>query len=353
MSDLRTGWGQIVEHLRAEAACRAAREVEALHSYRYRQELAPGGSLWLEANLSHAIATLDESGMPVDFEFVDVFEHVETMVRLGDQALAQIEQDLQQQASVGAIGNASPMPLGHAQEGRSEVSLGVDAREFPHGLRRFEAAAGRSEASLVRFGPDSEGVCLHALEKTIPGSRLRRHDPSRPGGTHDVDMSMPGLDGPPVRVELTELTSEMGEAWGKVPRSGKPRAVKHANGQLKYRWHASVSMTDTLFQPAWRDLVKSSRMRRRRGVEIDKILQSHLTWAESQMGTFEGAVSLANQRISRELKPGGRLLVFPFFGAQKASSGAPGGLTVSYDGYSVDYSTIGSSGAAEPINQVI
>ena len=46
-------------------------------------------------------------------------------------------------------------------------------------------------------------------------------------------------------------------------------------------------------------------------------------------------------------------MVFPFFRAEKPPSGALGGLTVSYDGYSVDYSTIGTSKAAEPVNQVI
>lgn len=83
-----------------------------LRSYRYaeplRQEAAPGRSFYLEANLSHAIATLNESGMPVDFEFGDVgdvFEHVETMVRLGDAAMGQIEQELQQQASIGPVCN--------------------------------------------------------------------------------------------------------------------------------------------------------------------------------------------------------------------------------------------------------
>ena len=291
--------------------------------------------------------------MPVDFEFGDVFEHVETMVRLGDQAIAHIEQDLQQKESAGADDNASLMPLGHAKEGGSEVSLGVDAREFPHGLRRFETVTGRPEASLLRFGRDSEEVCSRALQKSIPGSRLRWRDPSESDATHDVDMYLPGPDMHPVRVEFTELTSEMGEAWGKLPRSGKPRAVKQANGRLKYRWHASVNMTDTLFQPAWSNLVKDSNSRKKRGAEIDEILLSHLRWAETQMGTFEGAVSLANQRISRELKPRGRLLVFPFFEAEKAPSGAHGGLTVSYDGYSVDYSTIGGLGAADPINQVI
>lgn len=355
MNDLEVAWDQVVEHLRAEADWRAGQEVEVLRSYRYAeplgQEVAPGRSFYLEANLSHAFATLDESGMPVDFEFGDVFEHAETMVRLGDEAMGQIERELQQQASIGDD-KALPLPLGHATEGGSEVSLQVAARELPHELRRFDAAGGGSEAPAHAY-QNSEEVCYRALEQIMVGSRLRRRRPEEPGGTHDVDMSLPDSDADPVRVEITELTSEMGEAWGKRPGSGRPRAVRQANGRLKYRWHASVNMTDTLFHPAWGNLVKDSKGRRKRGAEIDRILMRHLQWAESQMGTFEGAVSLANQRISGKLKPGGKLLVFPFFGAEKAPSGGRGGLTVSYDGYSVDSSTIGSSGAVEPINRVI
>ena len=357
MNDLEVAWGQVVENLRAEADWRAGRVVEVLSNYRcaapLRQEVASGRSFYLEANLSYSIATLDESGMPVDFEFGDVFEHVETMVRLGDGAIRQIERELEQRASIGGSDNALPMSLGRATEGGSEISLQVDARVRPHELRRFGAVGGRPEAPLVHSCQDSEEVCFGALEKIMVGSRLRRRRAAEPGGTHDVDMSLQDSDAHPVRVEFTELTSEMGEAWGKRPRSGRPRAVKQANGQLKYRWHASVNMADTLFQPAWGDLVKDSKGRKRRGVEIDQILLTHLLWAESHMGTFEGAVSLANQRISGELKPGGRLLVFPFFGAEKAPGSGRGGLTVSYDGYSVDHSTIGSSGAAEPINRVI
>lgn len=355
LSDLRAAWVQLVKHLRAEAEWRAGREVDVLDSYRYLEQLRQGfapGCFNLEANLSYSIATLDEFEMPANFEFGDVFEHVETMLRLGDQALEQIERQLEQGASTGGSDKASPTPLGHAKEGGSEFSLQV-ARVFPNELRRFGAESGRPEASPVPPSQNSEKVCFSALEQNMTGSRLRSRDPSEPGGSHDVDLFQSDSDAPPVRVEFTELTSEMGEQWGKGPRSGKPRAVKQANGQLKYLWHASVNMTDTLFQPEWGNLVKDNKARKKRGVEIDEILLKHLQWTERQMGTIEGAVSLANQRISAELKPGGRLLVFPFFKAEKAPSSYRGGLTVSYDGYSVDLSTIGSCKAAEPINRVI
>ncbi|WP_419927208.1 hypothetical protein [Candidatus Poriferisocius sp.] len=291
--------------------------------------------------------------MAVEFELGDVFEHVGTMVRLGDQAVGQIERELEQRASAGGDEWVRRSLGGLAKEGGSEVSVHLDA--YAHLLERrpFSAAIARAQPSLEHARRTNEEVCLYALEQIMVGCRLVCRHPSEPGGTHDVDMFLPGSGASPVRVEFTELTSEMGEQWGKWPRSGRPRAMKEASGQLRYRWHASVNMTDTLFRPEWEALVKDAKERKQRSSEIDGLLLKHLVWAESQMGTFEGAVSLANQRISPHLKPGGRLLVFPSFLAEKPPSGTAGGMTVSYDGYQLDYSIIGSSESAEPINRVI
>lgn len=356
MSDVRAAWGRIVAHLRTEADWRAVRGVDQLSAYQYSEPLSaesPGGCFFkLEANLSHCITTLDENGIFSRCEFDDVLEYVDTMVRLGEQAVVQIEGQLRQRASGGYQG-VNPIVLARATEGGNEISLQITDRVLPHEMRRFDDSDRKSLTLPEHSYRPSEEACFSALEQIMVGSDLRRRDTSEPGGTHDVDMSFSDSDAPPVRVEFTELTSEMGEEWSKRPRSGGPRAVKAAQGQLKYLWHASVNMTDTLFQPAWGSLVKDHKERKRRGQEIDSILLKYLLWAENQMGTLEGAVSLANQRIDPGLKPGGRLLVFPFFRAEKVPIGGHGGLTVSYDGYSVDYSTIGSSRAAEPINQTI
>ncbi|WP_419923948.1 hypothetical protein [Candidatus Poriferisocius sp.] len=165
-------------------------------------------------------------------------------------------------------------------------------------------------------------------------------------------MALPGSEAPPVRVEITELTSETGEQWGKGDR-GEPRVVEGADGKLRYQWHASLNMGDTHSNPAWGNLDKDRRQRKRSGEKIDGILLEFLARAESQMGTIEGAVNLANQHIDGRLKPGGELLIFPFFRAQRAPSGGIGGLRVSYDGYSVDLSSVGSTKAAESTNREI
>ena len=358
MSELRAAWGRIVKHLRAEADWREGRDVDELSWYQYSeslsQEFASGYCFKLEANLNYCVTTLDEAGRPVHFKFGDVFEHLDTMVRLGGHAVGQIERELKQRALDSGSQRAAPMLLASANEGGSEISLQVNDRVLPHERRRFDHLDGKPP--LLPEGstcPNTEDICYRALKQTIAGIRLRRHDLSESGGTHDVDMSFPDSRTPPVRVEFTELTSEMGEQWGKWPRSDDPRSVSAANGRLKYLWHASVNMTDTLFQQEWGNLVKDGRERKKRSTEIDGILMDFLGWVERQLGSIKGVVSLANQKISPRLKPGGRLMVFPFFRAKKPPSGAPGGLTVSYDGYSVNYSTIGRSKAVEPVNQVI
>ena len=343
--------------MRTEADWRAGRDVDQLSTYQYSEPLSQeslGGCLFkLEANLSYCISTLDENGILSHCEFGDVFEHVDTMARLGEQVIGQIERQLAERASDGGGQRANPTLLERAEEGGNEISLQISDRVLPHEMRRFDDPNGKVQTLPEHSCRPSEEVCFSALEQIMAGSHLRRRDAAEPGGTHDVDMSFPGSDAPLVRVEFTELTSEIGEQWGRRPRSGDLRAVRAANDQLKYLWHASVNMTDTLFQPAWGNLVKDNKERKRRGDEIDGILLKHLLWTERQMGTLEGAMSLANQSIDSGLKPGGRLLVFPWFRAEKAPKGGHGGLAVSYDGYSVDYASIGGSKAAQPINDVI
>ena len=358
MSDLRAAWGRIVEHLRAEADWRKGRDVDQMSWYQYSeslsQESVPGYCFKLEANLHYYFATLGEAATPAQFKFGDVFEHLDTMVPLGERPLGQIERELTQWTLDGGSQRSAPTLLVSAREGRCEISLRVNSRVLSDERRRFDRLDGKPP--VVPEGstcPDTEDICRWALKRTMAGIRLRRHDPSEPGGTHDVDMSFPGSGEPPVRVEFTELTSEMGEQWGKWPRSGIPRSVRAADGRLKHRWHASVNMTDTLFQQEWGKLVRDDRKRKRSGAEIDGVLLDFLEWVERQLGSIKGVVSLANQRIDPRLKPGGLLMVFPFFRAKKPPSGLPGGLTVSYDGYSVNYSTIGTSRAVEPVNQVI
>ena len=241
--------------MRTEADWRAGRDVDQLSTYQYSEPLSqefPGGYFFkLEANLSYCITTLDETGIPSTCEFGDVFEHVDTMVRLGEQAIGQIERKLDQRASDGDGQKANPTLLARVAEGGNEISLQISDRVLPHEMRRFDDPNGKPQTLPEHSCRPSEEVCRSALEQIKAGSHVRRRDASKPGGTHDVDMSFPGSDAPPVRVEFTELTSEMGEQWGKRPRSGGLRAVKAASDQLKYLWHASVNMTDTLFQPAW------------------------------------------------------------------------------------------------------
>jgi hypothetical protein len=359
LSDVRAAWERIVKHLRAEARWRDGRVVDELSSYQFSEPLNTESgatpSLKLEANLSNCIVSPGKSGSPVDFDFDfgDVFQNVEAMAHLGERAIEQIENEMAQRASIGGGHRANQMLLEHASGDGSEVSLGVSRHPLPHEMRRFDALNGRAPTLLEHPLRHSEDVCLRALERVMAGSCLRWSDPREPGGTHDVDMFLPGSDTPPVRAEFTELTSEMGEEWGRWPRSGKARAVKGESQRLRYSWHASMNMNDTLFWPEWADLVRDSKGRKRRSAEIDEILLEHLLWTERQMGTFEGALSLANQRISADLKPGGRLLVFPYFWAEEVPEGTPGVLTVSYDGYWVDYSTIGSPKAVEPINLMV
>ncbi|MCY3661620.1 MAG: hypothetical protein OXH28_02195 [bacterium] len=312
-----------------------------------------GQYLNLEVNLSYCIDTPDEDGMTTTFEFGDVFEHVDTMVRLGEQIVGQIEQQVNQgRISIGGE-RVNAIPLASAKEGGSEMSLQVNDRILYHKMRRFDPPSNYPQTLPPYSCRSSEEICTSALQQILGAHHLRRRNPSEEGGSHDIDISAPGFNEPPVRVELTKLTSEMAEQWGKRTRSGNLRTVRTRSDELKYHWHASINMTDTLFRPAWRSLVKNARRRRRTGAEIDRALLEHVLWIESQMGTLAGALSLANQRIRPNLKPGDRLLVFPFFRAQNAPRDGHGGLTVSYDVYSVDYSTIGSSKATDPINQVI
>ena len=356
VSDLRAAWGRIVKHLRAEANWRESRDVDVLSWYQYSeslgQEFAPGCFFKLEANLSYCVNTLDEAGAPIRSEFGDVFGHLDSMVRLGEHAIGQLEREVAQQAPGGERSRGAAPLLAEAAEDGSWISLQVNDL-MPHESWRFGHLDGAPQVLAERSSCSSQDVCYRALEQTMDRSCLRWRDPTEPGGTHDVDMCFPGSTAPPVRVEFTELTSEMGEQWGKWPRSGRPRSAAAADDQLKYLWHASMNMTDTLFHPAWGSLVRDGKARRQRSAEIDGILLEFLSWVEGQLSTIEGAVSLANQVISSRLKPGGRLLVFPHFNAEKPPGGAPGGLTVAYDGYSVDSSTIGTSKAVEPLNQVI
>ena len=197
MNHLEVAWGQVVEHLRAEADWRADRWVEVLRSYRYSeplgQEVAPGRSCYLEANLSHAIVTLDESGTPVDFESGDVFEHVDTMVRLGDEAMGQIERELQQQASFGDD-KALPLPLGHATEGGSAISLQVAARELPHELQ-------------VRIKPGPElwqapDECVSEITTTLTGKwgePPANSSPTTPTNSPGASSPDPPTSHPPPR----------------------------------------------------------------------------------------------------------------------------------------------------------
>lgn len=357
MSGVREAWERIVEHLRAEADWRAGRDVDQLSTYRYSEPLSEGPSTSqssnLEANVSYCVETLDEDGISTTFEFGDVFEHVDMMVQLGEPLVGEIEQQVNQRHSVIAGQRINMTPLASAKEDGSKISLHVNDRVLPHETRRFDSPSNNSDTSPPSSCRSSEEICTSALQHILVGCHFRRRSPLEEGGSHDIDISVPGSDEPPVRVEITKLTSEMAEQWGKRTRSGRPRTVRTRSDELKYDWHASVNMTDTLFRPAWRSLVKNARRRRRIGAEIDRVLLEYVLWIESQMGTLAGALSLANQRISPKLKPGDRLLVFPFFRAQNAPRDGHGGLTVSYDVYSVDYSTIGSSKATDPINQVI
>lgn len=357
MRDVREAWERIVEHLRTEADWRAGQDVDQLSTYKYSEPLSEGASadqsLNLEANLSYCVNTLDEDGISTTFEFGDVFEHVDMMLQLGERLVGEIEQQVHQRHTIIGGQSTNMTPLASAKEDGSEISLHVNDRVLPHEMRRFDSPSDNPDASPPHSCRSSEEICTSALQHILVGCHFRRRDPSEEGGSHDIDISIPGSDEPPVRVELTKLTSEMAEQWGKRARSGSPRTVKTRRDELRYHWHASVSMTDTLFQPAWRSLVNSARRRKRTGAEIDEVLLAHLLWVESQMGTLSGALSLANQRISPRLKPGRRLLVFPFFQAQNVPRDGHGSLTVSYDIYSVDYSTIGTSKATDPLNQVI
>ena len=305
MSDLRAAWGRIVKHLRAEAVWREGRDVDELSWYGYTeplsQESAPGCFFKLEANLRYCVNTLDETGAPIRSEFGDVFEHLDTMVRLGEHTIRQIERELEQAPGGERSRGATPL-LAEATENGSWISLQVNDRVLPHGSWRFGHRDGTPQALAERSSWSSQDVCYRALEQTMDGSCLRWRDPTEPGGTHDVDMCIPGSTAPPVRVEFTEMTSELGEQWGKWPRSGQPRSVAAAADHLKYLWHASMNMTDTLFHPEWGNLVRDGKARKKRSAEIDGILLNFLSWIERQLGTIEGTVSLANQRISSRLK---------------------------------------------------
>ena len=97
-------------------------------------------------------------------------------------------------------------------------------------------------------------------------------------------------------------------------------------------------------------MVSDGRTRKCSGADIDEVLLDFLEWVERQLGSIKGGVSLADQRTDLRLKRGGRLMVFLFFHVKKPPSGLPGSLTVSY-GYLVNYSTIGTSHAVEPVNR--
>ena len=156
------------------------------------------------------------------------------------------------------------------------------------------------------------------------GWDLTWHDEDTEGGTHDLNLSWPGSSYPPSRVEITEVVSETEMQWS---RAGS-RLVKNSRG-LRNEWHVEMVLHDVL-SGDWRD-DESNRMERSK--EIDGRLLERLLWAESQMGTAEGAkniaergMGIANKRWKQSLRDDLGVSVY-WVDTQAAQHG---GLRVSY-----------------------
>ncbi|MCQ3812385.1 MAG: hypothetical protein KTV68_17740 [Acidimicrobiia bacterium] len=191
----------------------------------------------------------------------------------------------------------------------------------------------------------SERYLMSVLKRVMVGNEVVRHPEEGKGSTHDFDLlTADGL--PVVRVECVELTNQAAKSWSRGGRDGGCRDAKlSAKQKFNYQWEARITARNLSEEP-WQTIHRQKTSRKKQLRVIEEKLAEIAVWAETQMGTPNGAANVANERVRRESGVFPET-VRPHLIAKEVGGGQKGGLITAYDGSSSGWFG-GPGGTCEP-----
>lgn len=293
-----SAWGAIAAHLNDEAEWRSDKPgIVPFPAYEKSAMSDRGHSILLKASCSSWEAMRNKTGEAVgQILGGDLFEQSERVIELGTGAVESLLKQVEAAECPNAIGTLSTqMPdVGGWRDG---CYVELTLHTLPD-ICSVESTLTNSENQVICDTSGEDGLkewerYLHdAIGRVMVGNRIERHANGGKGNTYDADLLT--SDGRVMaRVEYTLLTNKTAENWSNGGQ-GEGKTVNGRRGErLRLRWTACLSLCDSSGD-IWDEPSRNKKARQDRWDSLAPLLFDAAHWAESQMGTAEGAAYAAS-----------------------------------------------------------